>query len=302
MQNNSILIVDDEPIVRESIQAWLTDAGYRVSIAESGEKALELIKKQDFSVLVLDIRLPGQTGIDILREVKNQRPWIKSIIITAYPSEQTTSESKQLGAIDYLIKPVVPDELERLIGNTLNTIEKEPTVTTVTQFKPPPVSFGTVIPKKTFFISQEELKSIVEGLIKEIEVVGVKAKKGKYIYGKIDNFSDLVLDYDVTILPPTKYLQPAKEVLFKYKVGKSRVESAIENTPRAIIGIHPYDIKAFELLDDVFMTTIPDINYITRRSNTILIGVDCLHPSPKSFSASMGTQSTDTGFDLFLRK
>ena len=85
MLENSVLIVDDEPIVRESIRDWLKDAGYQVATAESGEEALEMIEKQDFSVMVVDIRLPGQTGIMVLEEVKAQRPWIKSIIITAYP-------------------------------------------------------------------------------------------------------------------------------------------------------------------------------------------------------------------------
>ena len=127
MQKNSVLIVDDEAIVRESIRDWLKDAGYGVATAESGEEALELIEKQDFSVMVLDIRMPGKTGITVLKEVKAQRPWIKSIIITAYPSSETVGEAKKLGAIDYLIKPVAPENLEKLIRETLKEVE-EPTV------------------------------------------------------------------------------------------------------------------------------------------------------------------------------
>ncbi len=114
-----ILVVDDEPIVRESIRDWLKDAGYQVATAESGEEALELIKKQDFSVMILDIRLPGITGIKVLREAKSIKPGIKSIIITAYPTAEFSAEAKSLGAIDYLIKPVAPDDLERLIQETL---------------------------------------------------------------------------------------------------------------------------------------------------------------------------------------
>ena len=102
-------------------------------------------------------------------------------------------------------------------------------------------------------------------------------------------------------MPPTKYLLPAKETLLKFKVGdKPVVESVVEPRPRAIIGVHPYDIKAIELLDEAFMGTNPDPNYIARRQNTIIIGVDCLNPSPKSFCPSMGTYQTETGFDLML--
>lgn len=125
MRMHSVLIVDDEPIVRESIRDWLKDAGYQVATAESGEEALEMIEKQDFSVLVVDIRLPGKTGITVLKEVKALKPQIKSIVITAYPSVEIADEAKKLGAVDYLVKPIAPDELEKLIRETLVKCEGE---------------------------------------------------------------------------------------------------------------------------------------------------------------------------------
>lgn len=301
MEQKSVLVVDDEPIVRESLQDWLEDAGYQVAVAESGEEALKIIEKQDFSVMVLDIRLPGKSGMTVLKEVKAQRPWLKSIIITAYPSAETTAEAKKLGAIDYLIKPVIPDDLERLIRETIESIGREPTVAAKVEIRPKPPVVEVVEVKKAFVITTESLKSVVESLAEEMEVVGVKPRHGKYVYDRIASFDELCLDYDVTIMPPTKYLLPAKETLLKFKVGDgSKVEPAIEQLPRAIIGMHPYDIKAIELLDEVFMATNPDPNYIARRQNTIIIGVDCINPSPKSFAPCMGTSLTETGFDLLL--
>ena len=123
-----VLIVDDEAIVRESIRDWLKDAGYQVYTAETGEEALNLIEKQDFGIIVLDVRLPGKTGIKVLSEVKQQKPQIKSIVITAYPSAELAAEAMKLGAADYLIKPVNPDDLEKLIHETLQkckSTEKE---------------------------------------------------------------------------------------------------------------------------------------------------------------------------------
>ncbi len=119
MVKKPILIVDDEPIVRESIRDWLKDAGYQVATAESGEEALEMIKKQDFSAMILDVRLPGITGIKVLKDVKALKPQIKSIVITAYPTAELAAEAKKLGAIDYLVKPIAPDDLEGLIRETL---------------------------------------------------------------------------------------------------------------------------------------------------------------------------------------
>jgi len=114
-----ILIVDDEAIVRDSIGDWLRTAGYSVQEAETGEQALELIAQQDFSLIVLDVRLPGKSGIQVLKEVKAAKPSIKTIIITAFPSEGLAEEVMRLGAIDYLIKPVHPENLEGLILHAL---------------------------------------------------------------------------------------------------------------------------------------------------------------------------------------
>src|SRR4030042_4760341 len=160
MPKHPVLIVDDEPIVRESIRDWLEDAGYDVRTAQDGEEALRLIEEKDFSVMVLDIRLPGQSGLAVLKKVKAQRPWIKSIIITAYPSEETTAEAKSLGAIDYIIKPLVPDDLERLIHETLGGISPEATVSAAR----PKVKKAAAKPmklKKTVFISKSKLKAFV---------------------------------------------------------------------------------------------------------------------------------------------
>jgi len=125
MASKPILIVDDEAIVRESLRDWLQDAGYQVATAETGEQALEMLEKQDFGVLVLDVRLPGKTGIRVLKEVKAKQPAIKSIIITAYPYAEAAAEAMKLGAVDYLIKPFVPDDLERLIREALLESESQ---------------------------------------------------------------------------------------------------------------------------------------------------------------------------------
>jgi DNA-binding NtrC family response regulator len=117
-EEKAVLIVDDEATVRESLRDWLKDT-YQVATAETGEEALKLIEKQDFDVLIVDVRLPGKSGIQVLKEVKEVKPYIESIVITAYPSVDLAVEAMKLGAVDYLIKPVAPDDLERLVHETL---------------------------------------------------------------------------------------------------------------------------------------------------------------------------------------
>ena len=120
-----ILIVEDEAIMRESLRDWLTDGGYQVETAEEGEKALKAIAEQDFGVVILDLRLPGKDGLEVLREAKTQSPQLKGIIITAYPSVQTAVEAMKEGAVDYLTKPFDLNDLEKLIRKTLGPVQVE---------------------------------------------------------------------------------------------------------------------------------------------------------------------------------
>jgi two-component system response regulator AtoC len=113
-KKKSVLIVDDEKIMRESLRDWLKDS-YNVTTAETGEETIELIKNHDFDALILDVRLTGKSGIEILKEVKQIKPQINSIIMTAYPSVELAVEAMKAGAAEYIVKPFSPDKLEKLI-------------------------------------------------------------------------------------------------------------------------------------------------------------------------------------------
>jgi len=122
-KGGSILIIEDEAIIRESLEDSLKDT-HEVTTAETGEEALELIKKRDFDILIVDVRLPGKTGIEVVREVKQAKPYIRSIVITAFPSVELAVEAMKQGAVDYLVKPIRFDELENLIWENLSKVRK----------------------------------------------------------------------------------------------------------------------------------------------------------------------------------
>lgn len=123
-----ILVVDDEAIMRESLRDWLTDLGYQVETAEEGEQALKTVAAQDFGVVILDLRLPGKDGIEILKEARAKRPNLRGVIITAYPSIQTAVQAMREGAVDYLPKPFNLDDLGRLVREALGSAEAVPEV------------------------------------------------------------------------------------------------------------------------------------------------------------------------------
>lgn len=120
-----VLIVEDEAIMREALSDWLRDEGYEVDTAEEGERALEKLRQQDFGVVVLDLRLPGKDGIEVLRQATAQNPGVKGIIITAYPSVETAVEAMKIGAVDYVVKPFAPDALEKSIQEVLGPVQVE---------------------------------------------------------------------------------------------------------------------------------------------------------------------------------
>ncbi|MFH1349559.1 MAG: sigma-54 dependent transcriptional regulator [Pseudomonadota bacterium] len=107
----SIMIVDDEKIIRESFLHWFKKYGHYVEAAASGFEALEKLEKYPFHLLFVDIKMPGMDGIELLRKVKETYPDTIVIIITAYGSIETAIEAMKIGASDYLLKPFRPEQL-----------------------------------------------------------------------------------------------------------------------------------------------------------------------------------------------
>ncbi|MBW1887810.1 MAG: sigma-54-dependent Fis family transcriptional regulator, partial [Deltaproteobacteria bacterium] len=115
MGNTKILIVDDELIMRKSLADWLERDGYQVETAVSGEEALERCKDIRFDILLVDIKMEGMSGLDVLKQIKESDPDVEVVMITAYGSISTAIEAMKNGAYDYLLKPFDPNELVVLI-------------------------------------------------------------------------------------------------------------------------------------------------------------------------------------------
>jgi DNA-binding NtrC family response regulator len=111
MQKEKILVVDDDEMVLKSIVNILKIKGYETSIAKDGKEALMKIEDEFFNVLLLDIRLPDMTGIELLSLIKDTKPKMRKIIITGYPDAKTAIDAVNKKADAYLIKPYNPNEL-----------------------------------------------------------------------------------------------------------------------------------------------------------------------------------------------
>ena len=126
-KKNSILVIDDERSMRELLDVLLSKEGYEITCAESGRKAISLVEKKDFDLLLCDIKLGDISGIDVLRAAKKKNQNIVVIMISAYASTETAVEAMNEGAYDYVPKPFNNNELKETISNALElkTIDQE---------------------------------------------------------------------------------------------------------------------------------------------------------------------------------
>ncbi len=110
-----VLVVDDETTICQALSAWLTKEGYHVETASSGPEALDYQADRHFDLYLLDIKMPGMDGLEVLANIKEEQPDATVIMITAHGSIQTAVEAMKRGAVEYLCKPFDPDELSLLM-------------------------------------------------------------------------------------------------------------------------------------------------------------------------------------------
>jgi len=121
--NREILLADDEATFRDTFAKVLCEEGFSVKAVDNGLDAIDAVMKQPYAVAILDIRMPGADGIKVLREIMRIRPETRVIMITAYGTIEMAVEAIKLGAGDYVMKPVVMDEILTKIRQNLRYLE-----------------------------------------------------------------------------------------------------------------------------------------------------------------------------------
>jgi DNA-binding NtrC family response regulator len=114
-----ILVVDDEEGARELFNTILTDEGYEVSLAASGDEALTQFKNQPFNLVITDIKMPVMDGLQLLQEIRKIGSKTDVIMVTAYGEVESYLKAMSLGAAEYINKPIRIKELKRIVHKVL---------------------------------------------------------------------------------------------------------------------------------------------------------------------------------------
>ena len=160
--NHSILIVEDDELMRSFLSQILKEEGHIVDEAGDGKEGLEKIRSADFDLVITDLKMPKLSGMDLLREIRKEKPEIRWIIITAFGSISNAVEAIKAGASDYLTKPFRnPDELRHVIRRVLKEAEAEQTISLLSE------ELGKQFPPLEMIFSGEKMKE-VQRLVQEV--------------------------------------------------------------------------------------------------------------------------------------
>jgi len=171
----------------------------------------------------------------------------------------------------------------------------------------PEIKGGKMNRNSCYILKREHLAPWVEKIMGEEDVLApVLTSEGKFAFEYLKNAKDLRLDYPTTALPPTqKVFMPDGEVVVSWKKvdGRTVFEPAPAPKRLNVFGMHPYDIHALKIWDDVMglgRGNLADPDYVAKRKNTAIIGLDVLAPPPNSFCESLGTHIALDGYDIML--
>jgi DNA-binding NtrC family response regulator len=158
----SILIVEDDALFRSFLSTVLKEEGHRVEEARDGKEGLAKFMGGDFDLGIADLKMPGLSGMDLLREAKKERPESHWIIMTAFGSIDSAVEAMKAGASDYLTKPLQnPQELRHVVGRVLREVEADRTITLLSE------ELGKQFPPVEMIFLGEKMQKVFQ-MIKEV--------------------------------------------------------------------------------------------------------------------------------------
>jgi len=185
---NRVLVVDDEPGMRDFLEIMLRKDGYEVDTASDGAEAIDRIEQKMFDLAVVDIQMPIMNGIDVLQKINEKSPETTVIMITAYASHETAIDAMKLGAYDYITKPFKIDEIKLVIKKSLEKKRLERENSRLKKELETKYGFGNIIGRSPEIVKVFELIKRVSELKVNILISG-ESGTGKELVARAIHYS-----------------------------------------------------------------------------------------------------------------
>lgn len=207
MAREKILVVDDEKGMREMLKAFFEEEGYIVDVSPNGNKALELIERSSYDLVITDMVMPQMDGIKLMKKMKEKGCNAITIMITAYATAESAVEAMKLGAYDYIIKPFKLDELRIIVRNALDKRRLERENILLRKEVEKTYCFENIIGKSPSMLSLFELIKKVSGIKVNVLIVG-ESGTGKELVARAIHFNSPRKDgpfiaINCSAIPPT---------------------------------------------------------------------------------------------------
>jgi len=155
-----VLVIDDDAVVGRSFDRVLSEKGYEVSTALSGEEALETINETNFDVVFTDIKMPGMDGLEVTERIKARCPWTPVVVITGYGTEENEAKASVLGASGFVRKPLTPEMIESITLKAVNDAEKAENLNKEIQETVEPVEVAVASEAEALKAPNSKLKNV----------------------------------------------------------------------------------------------------------------------------------------------
>jgi len=157
----NILVIDDEETMRDSCRQTLSRDGSRVAVAEDGLRGLAMLKKESFDLVILDLKMPGLSGMEVLKKIEEEDPEVVVVVITGYATVESAVEAMKIGAYDFIPKPFTPESLRAIVKRALD--KRELALENVLLRGELKASFGPDV-----IVGQSKLMKKVEELVRKV--------------------------------------------------------------------------------------------------------------------------------------
>jgi len=187
---HTILIVDDEVVLLEVLHKRLYGFGYNTLTATCGEEAMDIYKKNNVDLILLDVKLPGINGMQVLQEIRKADPWLPIIIMTAYSGVQGAVEAIKLGANDYIAKPFAIEELKFVISRCIESQKAEAVVSHIRSNRKEKYSFDKIITKNAEMLRMIDLSKRIANKSQSTVLILGESGTGKELFANAIHYND----------------------------------------------------------------------------------------------------------------